>query len=686
MPPGFIHQNYQSTFTMKIILKELSITNFKGIKSQIVYPGKVTNIYGKNEAGKSSLFDAFTWLLFDKDSSDRTKFNIKNTVDTDLNRADHEVQAVLDVDGRTITLKKIYREIWTKKRGNASAEFTGNEAVYYWDDVPLKMADFQQRIAGLLKETQFKLITNTRYFNEVLTWQQRRECLMHVAGEITNDQVLDSIMTISNKDAFSDLINLLNEKKSLDDIKKQLAAEKKKIRDGLEQIPARIDELRRSIADMPDFVKLTANLKTKKAELSTVDTQLLDASKALNEKQKEQRELQNSIYNLLSKQDTIRHDYRTKLESEDRTARQDIDTCRSTVMSLNRKVENIGKEITEVSNKITSAQEQQSKLRKQWEEVDAEVFKFDETQCACPTCGQSLPEADISEKKSSLEGNFNTTKSARKESITTQGKNLGDKIAELRRELNALNEQKEDINTQLLSEQETLKSLEASFTQPRPISDRIDEAIASDKEYVQLEEKIFSVRVNLDANKLAPQTGNAELLDKKKFLTAEIESLNQQMAKKEQIESAEKRIAALQDEEAKLSQEIADKEQTEFACEQFIKAKMDLVESRIAEKFKYVTFKMFERQVNAGEKETCETLYNGVPYSDLNTAGKALAGIDIINTLSREFDTYAPIFIDNRESVTWIPETESQIINLIVSPEDHTLRVETESISNTLLA
>ena len=124
-----------------------------------------------------------------------------------------------------------------------------------------------------------------------------------------------------------------------------------------------------------------------------------------------------------------------------------------------------------------------------------------------------------------------------------------------------------------------------------------------------------------------------------------------------------------------MAQEIANIEKTQYTIENFIKLKVDTIENRINEKFSLVKFKLFEDQINGGQVETCEALVNGVPFSSLNTASKINAGIDIINTLCEFYNVSAPIFIDNRESVVKLLDSNSQIINLIVSESDKKLRI-----------
>ena len=665
---------------MKITLKELSITNFKGIRHQVIKPGSITNIYGKNEAGKTSLYDAFLWLLFDKDSSDRKTFSIKNTVDTSLNRADHEVYAVLDIDGRTVTLKKIYKEKWEKKRGAAQAEFTGHKADFFWNDVPCTLAEFQQRLSELIKEEQFKLITNTRYFNEVLTWQRRRDCLLQIAGDISNEEIA---ATLPKDRDYTGMLKMLSEEKSIDDIRKQNNAQKKKIRESLDQIPARIDELRRSIAEVPNFSSIEPELSAKQRELSTIESSLLNSAQALAEKQESQRKLIQQKYDLQSQQDAIRNGHRERLLADDRNSRSEISQLQEDIVRTNKELSRLNDDAFLAKSLITNATNKQAALKDAWYKVDEETFQFDESACTCAYCKQPLPNIDISENKKNALAAFNLTKSERKNAITAEGKALGDTIASTQQDLSDISSKIESVSAKLKQQEDMLRALEASFIQPRPIDERISDAISSDESFTKLVMKIHSLQ---DQIQEVPTVDNTELLDKKKSLITEIDAFKGQLAKKDAIAAAEKRIAELLEDEKRYSQEIVDLEQIEFAVEQFNKAKMDLMESRIAGKFQHVTFKLFDRQINAGEKETCETLWDGVPYADLNNAGKVQAGLDIINTLSSEFNTCAPIFIDNRESVTWIPETQSQVINLIVSPSDETLRVESDRISNTLFA
>ena len=88
---------------------------------------------------------------------------------------------------------------------------------------------------------------------------------------------------------------------------------------------------------------------------------------------------------------------------------------------------------------------------------------------------------------------------------------------------------------------------------------------------------------------------------------------------------------------------------------------------RINGLFSYVSFSFLKEQKNGGEKLTCFCTVNGIPYPDVNAAGKLNAGLDIINAICRTKGISAPIFIDNAESVNEIIPTISQVVNLRVS-------------------
>lgn len=229
---------------MEIRIYNLKLKNFKGIKDlEIVFDGKDTNIYGKNATGKTTVFDAFKWLFFDKDSNDKKDFNIK-TLDENNNPIhylEHEVEATLIIDGQDINFKKMFKEKWVKKRGQEQQEFSGHETSYWIDEVPIKKKDYEEKINSIIPESLFKLITDPLFFNNQMSWKERRELLMNISGStITDENILNS------DEKFTTLkVNL--EGRSIEDYSKVLAAKIKELNNDREKIPIRIDELTKTL-------------------------------------------------------------------------------------------------------------------------------------------------------------------------------------------------------------------------------------------------------------------------------------------------------------------------------------------------------------------------------------------------------------------------------------------------------
>src|SRR5690606_38318635 len=246
---------------------------FKGIQSFKTDFGDITSIYAYNGLGKSTIADAFFWCLWGKDAHDRKDHEIKNTVHPELNRMDHEVELKFDVDGRHINIKRVYSEKWTKRRGSNDQELTGHEHTLWFDDVPVNLGEFNKRVSALLDESIFKLITNPLYFNS-LHWKDRRKALIDMAGEITNEDVA------KGNPAYKDLLEVLKTK-SIEDYKTQIAGQRKKVQDELKDLPVKIGEAIHGMPEELNWDALEKAVQEKQSEISSIEDQIADKSKAL---------------------------------------------------------------------------------------------------------------------------------------------------------------------------------------------------------------------------------------------------------------------------------------------------------------------------------------------------------------------------------------------------------------------
>lgn len=671
---------------MKIVLKKLSLLNFKGIRELTIVFNQVTSVWGANEAGKTSIYDAFLWLFFGKDSTGRSDFQIK-TLDSrgrEIPKIDHEVSAEIEVDGDPVVLKKVMRDNWVKKRGAIEPELKGNENLYYWNDVPLKEAEFQKKIDDMIKEGLFKLITSPFFFNS-LKWQQRREALMRMAGDITDHEVA------GDDTSFKDLIASMG-KKTFEEFKKKIAAKKKRLKDDLETIPTRIDEANRSQPEAIDFAAMEKQFAQLQDDLKTVEAGLQDEAEAARQANEKIAGKVREIGNLQSQVQQVEFNIRKDINAARAERESNLAAKKRELRGLQDEAQTNTSQVSRLNTSIASLKAEQQKLGEDWANVNAEefvfdqVFSFDPSACICPTCKQALPADQVESSRQTLEKNFNdnkakkqadfnTSKSNRIKNITDRGFAIGEEIKQLQEKLDKIGDlqiQQQKITTlqhdiaALESEHNRLNETEAS---------QVTTAIANSKEIADLNKQAADLQAEIDATGKPNSKTVDELKEKKENLTGHITQLTKDLALKDQIAKIKQRIADLEAEEKNLAQQIADLEKTEFTIQEFTRAKIDALESRINGKFKHVKFKMFDMQINGAEVETCETTYKGVPFSELNNAAKYWAGIDIINAMCQHYNVSAPIFLDNRESVTAIPETDAQIINLIVSPADKRLRV-----------
>ena len=186
---------------MEIILKSLELENFKGIKSLSIDFSNKTYIFGDNGTGKTTVFDAYSWLLWDKDSLNRKDIDIKNwSKDGEVHNLEHSVTGFLEVDGQEIKLQKIYKEIWTKKRGSLTETFTGHTTDYYFNDVPHKKGDYNDKIDNIISEENFYLLSNPRYFNEVLDKNQRKEIIFNHVDEVMKEELIEANQDLEKLD------------------------------------------------------------------------------------------------------------------------------------------------------------------------------------------------------------------------------------------------------------------------------------------------------------------------------------------------------------------------------------------------------------------------------------------------------------------------------------------------------
>ena len=643
----------------KIIIKRIEIENFKGIKEFKIDFTKITNIYGENALGKTSIFDAFTWLLFDKDSKNRANFDIKPLDENNqtIRGLNPTVTCILKVNETEIKLSKTLEEKWTKRRGEAEKTFTGNVTTYEINDIPVKLSDYKKKVSEIAEEEQFKLLTNPYYFSEVLNWKEARRIILDVAGDVSVDQVIDC-----NKEL--DVIRTDLENDDVETILKSKKASMKKLSDKKKEIPTRINELDRSMVDI-DFSEVEEKIKYNKDLLSTIDEELVDKSK-INENRLKNKE---EIFKIKSKIQDINQKAVNSANANKYELSKQLNELEYKLSTIDLNIKVNKNDIDKKEAEISNLEKEVVKLREEFNVKNSEKIDFSSIECECPTCKRPFDTADINDKKIEMAENFNIHKAKALKKIREKGTAKNKEIEVLKVSIDNLKNTLRDHKankTDLLNEINETKDKIENYKADINLSILDRENIEKyNNQIVELESACnFDSNVDLNELKVKRNEINNILID-----------LNKELAKKDLNTDLNKRKAELLEEERNLGIEIARLERVVMLCEDYIKTRVDLLENHINSKFKNVTFKLSDVQVNGAINEACEALVNGVPFSNTNTAGQINAGLDIINTLSKYFDVQVPVFIDNRESVNELIEIDSQVINLIVT-KDNPLKIE----------
>jgi DNA repair exonuclease SbcCD ATPase subunit len=646
----------------KIGITSLSIRNFKGIKSLTFEPdGNNVSVYGTNGTGKTTIFDAVTYLLFGKDSLNSAIFEIKPIGDYE---GDTEVAAVFSGQ-KTIELKKVYQEKWVKRRGSADREYTGNTTNHFIDCVPVKKKEFDAEVADICRTDLFFLLTNPRHFNEVVKWEDRRAMLLDVCGDITVEDV------IASDKELADLPGILGNL-DIEKYKKIVKARLPEINREIEKIPVRIDEAKRAISDMRSEKTVKGVLvfaESKKEGLEEKLSQIVNGGEVAI-KRKEIAEIEKKSIDLanadLKKRNKTMEAYREKKSA--------IDQDFSKAVAMH----NHGSEVrlslladkAKLEKKIEAGQQTVEALRKKWfaENEREQTESMDDTHC--PACGQSLPPEQVEQARQKDREKFNLNKAEALENINRLGKVAKEEVAGYQAQLEAMEKRLAEVDAELETLLQAKETAEAAIKniEPAPEFEPNPEIAALTETRKEIE---AAIKALIDGNQGDIDKVKAEL----DAVKEEIRLLNKELTEVENAESSKTRIADLKKEERTLAAEYEKLEGHMNLMERFTRAKVSMLTNQINSKFSVVEWKLYEEQLNGGLSECCVAMINGVPYASLNSAGKIWAGAEIINVLQKNHGIHPFTFFDNCESVVSLPDMECQIIKLYVSEADEEMRI-----------
>jgi len=641
---------------MTIKLQTLSLHNFKGIKEMTLsLDGRDMIISGENGAGKTTIVDAFLWLLFGKDSENRSQFEIK-TLDKNnqpFHNLEHEVEAVLTIDGKKVTLRKLLKEIWTKPRGKSQQVFDGHTTDYWINEEPFKAKEYASYITNLIDDEKFRLITNPLYFSTKVDWKDRRRLLLEICEEVS----ADAIISVGGTE-LEGLTELLGDR-TIEAARKIVTDKRKMANDELDKIPAQIEAVTRALPTLlEDYTGVQSELDDCNAKITELDEQAESAAKAIEPIKAKGRELgkleqeQEALLARLQREDkALLEDNQRKAESDERS----LKAAETNAGLLHSNLARLRAQQIDLDNELQrSRAEWDSEYKTSFEEPLPDDL-------ICKSCGQDLPAAKRTELIEAARDRFEKKKQENITAITNRGLKLKDQAESLNTEISELEMQ----HNEATSDCDKLKSicdLNKTIADSTPAFEQKDHT--TNPKYIEIGARITALRAELDGRPAEENT--VAIAEKRVSVYNRQLELMKVLSERDASESSNKVINDLRNRERELSNQIAEFDGQLFMLDAYVRIEAELLEGNINAKFKTLSFKLFKEQINGGLQPTCEALIAGVPFAEANTAGQFNAGMEIIDTLCEHFSVNAPVFVDRCESINKLTPIKSQVIRMVV--------------------
>ena len=644
----------------KIKLKHILIENFKGIKTLDIDFGDVTQISGRNASGKTTISDAFSWLLFDKDSTGSSTFAIrpKDADGKDVDDIVIKVEATLDVDGEPVTLTKIQKQKWTKHRGSTAPTFEGNVNEFQVNGYPAKKSEYEQKIHSLIDESLFKLITNPRTFAS-MKWQDQRKTLMEFVSDITDESVLDT-----DADKYEAIrVDVLSA--GADKAREKANATLRTLKKEQLEYPVRIDEAMRQVrTDLLDESSLMEQKRQAEEELHTIQNERNSLSTASNVAS----DIQSQIMQKQRRMAEIEHSTMLEDEKKNLAAMKNANDALMEIRKAESERDALANKVNFLEAAIRESSKSKDILRDKY--ISVASAQFPERDKICPTCGRPF-EAD---KIDALKADFEKHKKEEIDALNERGFSLKNKIDKYKAE-------QEQIEKQLADYTADIEGLQAKWEELKKIASiHVKTDVTQNPEYQKLKSECDELTEKLSSLDDTSAV-KRELAERENSIRLTLDGINTNLNQIRVQAGWMIRVEALKEAQRECGQKVTDQEQIVWLLDEFVMAKMNLLSDRINSHFKKVRFRLFTEQINGGIKEACvmqiNTNWSYVDYSDANNAAKIIGGLDVIEALSSLYEVEAPIFLDNSEAIDSYntPKMDAQLILLEVS-DDETLHVE----------
>lgn len=629
-----------------------------------------TVLSGQNEVGKSTVKRIILDVLNCHDENDREITGIRphDESGAEIDDVDIVRAVTFEIDGKIKTLKKV-----TRQKRNKKGEITGSVTDYSINDVPYKMADYNQYINDNIAELgvlPFSLNAMT-LLNK--SQAEQRLALASYFGTHTDEEICDMFPQFAElKPMFDD--------GDVDQLKKVCRGKlngtggrngSKGLVKERDEISTRIDTIH-STNEYTDLAELELQKKTYEPQLKEIEDKLSDYNKILEDKQKATEDIMNLKFELSDMErkanaDNQKKRMELKLQLDDFNA--SIHKTESMIRAKKANIKNF-------EGTVRIYTENLAKVRADWKK--AKALSFDESSVNCPMCGQRLPEDTIE----SLRTDFSDKKLKKLKELEDKGNSLSNDSKELKQAIEDKKKEIADLEAELKELTEKRDTVADEFERDSIAKELgmvpTDIDMTSNSEYqalkAKIEEKEKALADENDTSELIRKLKNErnELLRQVSSVDAKIEL---GVANNKRIDDS---IADLEDKRKDLNQEIADWERKLDLLKEFTRKKNELLQADVNKYLDFATAKLFRPLLNGDTEECCDFVYNGEAYArNLNHGARMLVEVDVCRAFQKVVNVNFPIIIDDTESVDdWrIPQIDNQLI-LLKHTQDKELVIE----------
>lgn len=634
----------------EIIVQKVSLQNWRAQNRDVVFFDDITVISGKNQSGKSSIFNAFLWVLTGYDSLGRSNFELfDNTVEqTPENSKKAVAEVVLSVEGEIITLRREAEIGWVRKRGTQNYERSGSDSYHYFiDNIEHSAKLYKERVESIFNAPMDKILImlNITHFLS-LDWKVMRKHLNDIIGELSDADF---------KGDYSAIIDMLN-KYSTEDLKEMYKAQMRPIKENVNSLPAVIQTLYDSVGEEINRKEIEQDIELAKAELTSLDEKIADSNKALQPYYDKRNAEEREISTLTAELDKQRREYEFNESDELVAARKELQSLRkknAEITSNNEiaegKKRTLTREIARLESEIKYRENQHQVLTERNNECKARTF----TEDTCRYCGQPLPE----DKMETAKAKFEAERKREHERIVEDGKTNRALLESAQENLKKAQFELSTLSTEPLLD---TKDAETKIADLSALKAPFEETIA----FKRLSEKIVDIRTNIT---VIPTDVAGELIKSREDLLESIELLNKQLGKADAQEETHRRAEQKQAQLEAETAELAKLEGKHDAVVAYERERAEIISYRVNHRFNFVKVEMTETNKSGDIIDTCKILdADGVSVAVTNTASRIISGIDMSLAFAGYYDVAVPLFVDNAEAINEsnFPFTPTQTIKI----------------------